>query len=79
MVAVCHFVDQIVLSFPRVVFFDVVLVVQPPPRICDIVPAEVSAMLNWLLRLWHRIDAWMHRQAGVSQQYHRSNLHGKHR
>ena len=30
-------------------------------------------MLNWLLRFWHRIDGWMHRQAGVPQQYHRSN------
>jgi len=36
-------------------------------------------MRNWLLRLWHKIDAWMHRQASVPQQYHRSNLHGKHR
>jgi len=37
-------------------------------------------MRNWLLSLWHKIDVWMHRQEGVSrQQYHRSNLHGKHR
>jgi hypothetical protein len=37
-------------------------------------------MFNWLLRLWRKIEAWTHRQAGVSQQqYHRSNLHGKHR
>jgi len=37
-------------------------------------------MRNWLLRSWHKINAWMHRQTAVSQQqYHRSNLHGKHR
>jgi hypothetical protein len=35
-------------------------------------------MPNWLLRQKHKIDAWMHRQAGVSQQYDRSHLHGKH-
>jgi len=51
-----------------------------PRRIYDNVPAEVSAMLYRLLRLWHKIETWAHRQAGAEQQqYRRSNLHGKHR
>jgi hypothetical protein len=43
-------------------------------------------MLTWLLRLWNRFGAWMmHRSAGsahpspMSQPYHPSNLHGRHR
>jgi hypothetical protein len=35
-------------------------------------------MLNWLFRLWHRLAAWVLGRA-LPQQYHRSNLHGRHR
>lgn len=35
-------------------------------------------MLNWLVRLWRRIDHWVNRGKGT-QPYHRSNLHGRHR
>jgi len=35
-------------------------------------------MLNWLVRLWHKIDRWF-RGEKPSQTYYRSNLHGRHR
>jgi hypothetical protein len=47
-----------VIRIPAVI---VCLVLVTSLRVYDTVPAEVSAMLNWLLRLWHRIDDWMHR------------------
>ena len=35
-------------------------------------------MLYRVLHLWHKIEIWMHRQAGASQhQYYRSNLPGE--
>jgi hypothetical protein len=33
-------------------------------------------MLNWLVRLWHRVGGWMHKEK-LPQTYHRSNLHGR--
>jgi hypothetical protein len=36
-------------------------------------------MLNWLVRLWRKIDTWMHGRQGVPNTYHPSNLHGRHR
>jgi hypothetical protein len=36
-------------------------------------------MLNWLVRLWHRIESWIHPEKHAPQVYHRSNLHGRHR
>lgn len=43
-------------------------------------------MLNWLLRLWRRFGAWMMQRPAVSmhhppvsQPYHPSNLHARHR
>ena len=54
--------------------------------ICDIVRPKESAMLNWLLRLWHRFGTWLQQRpaarvhpASASQQYHPSNLHARHR
>ena len=35
-------------------------------------------MLIWLVRLWHRLEEWMHHRS-LPEQYHRSNLHGRHR
>lgn len=46
---------------------------------CDIVTAKESAMLNWLVRMWHRIEGWMHPRQTVPNSYHPSNLHGRHR
>lgn len=36
-------------------------------------------MLNWLVRLWRRMEKWMHGEKQSTQVYHRSNLHGRHR
>ena len=36
-------------------------------------------MLTWLVRLWRKIDAWMHGRRAVPNTYHPSNLHGRHR
>ena len=37
-------------------------------------------MLNWLVRFWQRLDAWMHRRTISQYNYRqRSNLHGRHR
>jgi hypothetical protein len=36
-------------------------------------------MWNWLVRLWRKIDGWMHARAGTPKQYRPSNLHGRHR
>jgi hypothetical protein len=36
-------------------------------------------MLNWLVRLWRKIDTWMHGRQVVPKTYHPSNLHGRHR
>jgi len=33
-------------------------------------------MLNWLVRLWHKIDRWIHGEK-LTQPYRRSNLHGR--
>jgi hypothetical protein len=48
-------------------------------HICDSVPSKESAMLNWLVRLWRKIDTLMHGRQGVPNTYHPSNLHGRHR
>jgi hypothetical protein len=34
-------------------------------------------MLNWLVRLWHKVEALIQRQPATPQPYHRSNLHGR--
>ena len=31
-------------------------------------------MRNWLLRSWHKINAWMHRQIAVSQQQYTGQI-----
>jgi hypothetical protein len=36
------------------------------------VPVEKCPMVNWLAHLWHRIDGWMRRRAGIPPRYHRS-------
>jgi hypothetical protein len=36
-------------------------------------------MLKWLIRLWHRIEGCMHARPAVPNNYHPSNLHGRHR
>ena len=36
-------------------------------------------MLKWLIRFWHRIEGWMHPRHTVANNYHPSNLHGRHR
>jgi hypothetical protein len=36
-------------------------------------------MFAWLVRLWQRMEKWMHPEKHSSQVYHRSNLHGRHR
>jgi hypothetical protein len=37
-------------------------------------------MLKWLVGLWHKLEGWMHpRRPVVMTDYHRSNLHGRHR
>ena len=41
-------------------------------------PRRWSAMLNWLARLWHKIDGWL-RPRPLPNPYHRSNLHARHR
>jgi hypothetical protein len=52
---------------------------QTPLRTCDIVPSKESAMWNWLVRLWRKIDGWMHSRAATPKPYRPSNLHGRHR
>ena len=54
------------------------------PRISDSFREKESAMLNWLLRFWDRLCAWMQRRpaaprqpAVVSEPYHPSNLHAR--
>jgi hypothetical protein len=46
-------------------------------NLCYFAPKE-SAMFNWLVGLWHRVDRWI-RGERAPQGYHRSNLHGRHR
>jgi hypothetical protein len=36
-------------------------------------------MLKWLVRLWNKIEGWIHPQQTVPNSYHPSNLHGRHR
>jgi hypothetical protein len=50
-----------------------------PRRICDIVRPKESAMLKWLVSLWHKIEGWRHPRQPVPNSYHPSNLHGRHR
>src|SRR5579863_5505291 len=55
---------------------------EPPGRPRPIVigcPVERCPMFNWLVRLWHRIDVWTHRRAGIPPPYYRSNLRVRHR
>ena len=33
-------------------------------------------MFNWMVRFWHRVERWMHREK-LPQPYYRSNLHGR--
>ena len=46
-----------------------------PSTVCDTLRWE-SAMLNWLVSLWHKIDRWIHGEK-LPQPYRRSNLHGR--
>jgi hypothetical protein len=36
-------------------------------------------MMNWLVRLWRRIERMMHREAVQPTYYRPSNLHGRRR
>jgi len=47
--------------------------------VCDRLADGGAKMTNWLVRLWHRIEAWLHRREPVSPGFHRSNLHGRSR
>jgi hypothetical protein len=46
-------------------------------HICDTVPGKESAMLHWLVRLWHRLYTVLHRPS-PPEPYRPSNLHGRH-
>jgi hypothetical protein len=49
------------------------------PAICDIVRSKESAMLNWLVRLWHKIDGWAQGRQTLPNTYRPSNLHARRR
>jgi hypothetical protein len=36
-------------------------------------------MLKWLVRLWHKIEGWIHPRQTVRNSHQPSNLHGRYR
>jgi hypothetical protein len=57
-----------------------------PWSICDNGPTEELEMLNWFLRFFHRLGAWLLQRPSVttdhqpvSEAYHPSNLHARRR
>jgi hypothetical protein len=61
-----------------VVGLDTVVYLPGRQVFCDIVLSQGLAMLNWLLRLWHKTSEWTHPRPAPTT-YRPSNLHGRRR